>query len=219
MKRTVAPELLDSDAGTPREVRAALGDLGRVNRWFGGISTSESLLRRAIGELGLKRIDLLDVGSGSGDVPLAVARRLERDGMELRLTLLDSRATHLPPLACTVVGDALELPFASGSFDLVSCSLFAHHLDPLPLLRFVKEALRVTRFGLIINDLVRNSMHLGLLMIGRPLFRSSMAWHDGVVSVRRAYSEQEFRDMLQGASHRVEISRHYLHRIGIIIWK
>ena len=39
MRRTVTPELLDSDSGTPAEVAASLADLNFINRWFGGIAT------------------------------------------------------------------------------------------------------------------------------------------------------------------------------------
>lgn len=220
MKRTIRPELLDSDSGTPEEIAEALADLQRVNRWFGGISTSEHLLRRVAGQLQMQRIELLDVASGSGDVPFAVASRLERHGVHLQTTLLDRHATHLPrSTVSAVVGDALDLPFAANSFDLVSCSLFAHHLEPMQMKSFVHEALRVARFALIINDLRRSALHLALIVIGRPLFHSSMAWRDGVTSIRRAYTENEFRKILAESGYRVEISRHYLQRIGIIVWK
>ncbi len=48
MHRTVAAELLDSDLGTAEEVAASLADLRVVNRWFGGIATTRSMLERVI---------------------------------------------------------------------------------------------------------------------------------------------------------------------------
>ena len=219
MERRVEPELLDSDSGTPEEIAAALGDIRRVNRWFGGIETSERLVRRVVDQRALREIELLDVACGSGDVPLALARRLARQGVRLHPTLLDRSATHLPPVSTALVGDALNLPFPPQSFDLVSCSLFVHHLEPATLQLFVREALRVSRVAVVINDLLRSRLHLALLLAGRPLFRSRMAWRDGVVSVRRAYTEPELRRLLAGAGRRVEFSRHYLQRVGVIIWK
>jgi ubiquinone/menaquinone biosynthesis C-methylase UbiE len=219
VKRRVHPELLDTDSGTAEEVAAALADIRRVNRWFGGIATSEHLLRRVIGSLGKQRIELLDVASGSGDVPLALARRLWRDGVQLCPMLLDRSAAHLPPANCTVVGDALELPFQAESFDVVSCSLFVHHLEPSLLMHFVSEALRVARYALIINDLLRTRTLQALTLMGRPLFRSPLAWRDGMTSIRRAYTEGELRTMLTGTGRRIEISKHYLQRIGVIVWK
>jgi len=219
MKRTVESELLDSDCGTPAEIVAALADLRRVNRWFGGVSTSERLVQRVVDESGLRRLELLDVGSGSGDVPLALASRFERRGIYLCPTLLDQCATHLPRGSAAIVGDALHLPFPPDSFDLVTCSLFAHHLEPALLKQFVREALRVARIAVVINDLVRTRLHLALVMAARPLFRSRMAWLDGVVSVHRAYTEQELRGLMMEAGRRIEFSRHYLLRVGVIVWK
>ena len=39
MDRIVIPELLDTDAGTPREVEDSLADLKMINRYFGGHRT------------------------------------------------------------------------------------------------------------------------------------------------------------------------------------
>ncbi len=219
MKRKVESELLDSDCGTPVEIAAALSDICRVNRWFGGVSTSQRLVQRVVDESALRRVELLDVGSGSGDVPLAIASRLNRRGVHLCPTLLDRSAAHLPRVPATVVGDALHLPFPPESFDLVTCSLFVHHLEPALLGHFVREALRVARIALVINDLLRTRLHLALAMAARPLFRSRMAWRDGVVSIRRAYTEPELRVLLRETGRRVEFSRHYLQRVGVIVWK
>lgn len=219
MKRTVESELLDGDCGTPAEIAGALADLRRVNRWFGGVTTSERLVERVVNESALRHFELLDVGSGSGDVPLALVRRFERRGVRLSATLLDQHGTHLPQLATAVIGDALSLPFPPESYDLVTCSLLVHHFEPPVLKRFVQEALRVARIALIINDLRRSRLHLALAAAARPLFRSRMAWRDGFVSIRRAYTEQELRGLLTGAGRRVEISQHYLQRMGAIVWK
>jgi ubiquinone/menaquinone biosynthesis C-methylase UbiE len=183
------------------------------------VKTSEYLVGRVVAQMGLDRLELLDVACGSGDIPLALADRFRRQGVSLHLTLLDRSAAHLPLLPEAIVGDALDLPFPPCSFDVVSCALFLHHLEPATIKRFVQEALRVARAALVINDLLRNWAHLALVSLGRPLFRSRMAWQDGVVSVRRAYTEAELRALLAGAGSRVEFSRHYLQRIGVIVWK
>ncbi len=176
-------------------------------------------MQRVLDRSGLRRLEVLDVGSGSGDVPLALAKRFERRGVLLHPTLLDRSATHLPPVPDAIVGDALDLPFPPESFDLVTCSLFVHHLEPTEVKRFVGEALRVARIALVINDLVRSRLHLALLVAARPLFRSKMAWCDGIVSIRRAYTQPELRGLLMEAGRPVEFSRHYLQRLGAIVWK
>jgi SAM-dependent methyltransferase len=222
MLRVDTPEILDSDACLPAEAAASLRDLGRINRWFGGVATSRALIERVARETGQKHFSLLEVASGFGEVPQKAAQQLSRHGITLEITLLDRVRCHLIDGSRAVVSDGLMLPFADNAFDLVGCNLFAHHLDPDNLRRFVKEALRVSRCAVLINDLVRHPMHLALVYAGFPLMRSHVSRVDGVASVRRAYVPEEMRQMLAPAlapGQRIEVSRHYLFRMGVIVWK
>ena len=76
----------------------------------------------------------------------------------------------------------------------------------------------VARHAVIINDLIRNRLHHSLLHLWRPFFRTRVSYLDGLTSVRRAYTPNEIRQMFKAAG-RVEITRHYLFRMGIILWK
>jgi ubiquinone/menaquinone biosynthesis C-methylase UbiE len=223
MQRVDAPEILDTDACSPADVEPTLRDLDRVNRWFGGVATSRKMVERVAQVSGAKHFSLLEVAAGSGEVPEVVQRMLARRGTTLDVTLLDQAQSHLPRANHSVVGDALALPFGDGTFDLVSCSLFAHHLQPQQLLRFVREGLRVSRQAVLINDLVRHPVHLALAYAGYAIMRSRVAWLDGLTSVRRAYVPEEIRSLLASAisppAVRVEISRNYLFRMGVIVWK
>ena len=224
MKRTVIPELLDSDSGTPGEIAAELSDLRRVNQWFGGISTTESLVSRVAQEVGGGSLSLMEVAAGGGDVPRATGVRLRERGIRLDLTLLDRAVSHFDRRRLNgtraVAGDALALPFAASSFDLVSCCLFAHHLSPLQLVQFVNEGLRVGRHAVLINDLVRSPLHLALVYAGYPLFRSRMTRHDAPASVQQAYTPCEMNQILrQTTAAKVEVQRRYLFRMGAIAWK
>ena len=224
MRRTVTAEILDSPDCPPEEVALSLHDLGRINRWFGGVSTSQSLIERVARVTGSKRFSLLEVAAGFGDVPKTVERNLARRGIELEITLLDLVRSHLLPGDRTLVADALALPFHDDAFDLVSCNLFVHHLEPDDVRRFAREALRVSRRAVLINDLVRDRLHLALVYSGFPLMKSRASRADGVASVRRAYVPEEMRDLItsvfpNGSAPQVEIFRHYLFRMGVIVWK
>jgi hypothetical protein len=220
MRRVVIPELLDTDAGTPAEIRGSLRDLRFINTCFGGVRTTTWLVEQAARHAGKRSLSLLEVAAGSGYVPERTRAVLRRRGIELHPTLLDRSPAHLNNSRPAVVGDALALPFSDASFDLVSCSLFAHHLEPAELPRFVREGLRVCRLALLINDLIRHPLHLLLVYAGLPLYRSRLTRHDAVASVRRAYTVEEMRALLAGAaaSH-LEFSRHYLFRMGVLVWK
>jgi ubiquinone/menaquinone biosynthesis C-methylase UbiE len=164
---------------------------------------------------------VLEVGSGLGDVPLTAQRILARQGIEIQVTLLDRLWSHLPVGgAASVSGDAMRLPFRNAAFDVVSCSLFAHHFEPPELRGFVTEALRVSRQAVLINDLIRTRMHLFLVYLGLPLFRSRITWNDAPASVRRAYTVKEMRSIVANVpARRVDLFRHFLYRMGVLIWK
>jgi ubiquinone/menaquinone biosynthesis C-methylase UbiE len=224
MRRVVIPELLDTDSGTPAEVASALNDLRHINQWFGGIATAKSTIAQVAREIGVSSLSSLEVAAGAGYVPRAVSARMRKVGVELNVTLLDRAYSHLRDGSgngiSAVAGDALALPFADGSFDLVSCCLFAHHLEASEVVRFVNEGLRVCRAAVIINDVIRDPLHLALVYVSLPLYRSRFTHHDAPASVRRAYTVAEMRRMLeQTTAARVTIERYPLFRMGAIVWK
>jgi hypothetical protein len=222
MQRVDTQEILDSEACPHAEVEVSLRDLCRINRWFGGVATTRKLIERVSAVSGQKRFSILEVAAGYGEVPRMAGQQLADKGITLNITDLDRAPTHLQRGHRAVVADALALPFADGSFDLVSCSLFAHHLEPAVLSRFVDEALRVSRCAVLINDLIRHPLHVALVYAGFPLMRSRVSRIDGITSVRRSYVPSEMHNIVSNGSHparRVDISRHYLFRMAVTIWK
>src|SRR5580765_1937348 len=94
MKRFPSVEVLDSDSGTPREVADSLRDLQMFNRWFGGIRTTEKLVRRALAGNQRRDASLLEVAGGAGFVPARIRERLS-PRTDLRITILDRAPSHL----------------------------------------------------------------------------------------------------------------------------
>src|ERR1700680_3159736 len=224
MKRVVIPEFRDTDSGPPAEIATALSDLRHINQWFGGIAATQAMIARVAAKVGASSLSLLEVAAGAGYVPQAASTRLLKSGVHLQVTLLDRAHSHLKNSTgngtLAVAGDALALPFSDGSFDLVSCCLFAHHLEPQEVLKFVNDGLRVCRAAVIINDLVRDPIHLALVYVSLPLYRSRFTHHDAPASVRRAYITDEMHEMLrQTTAARVEIERYPFFRMGAIAWK
>ena len=221
MQRVNTPEILDSNSCPRDEVDTSLQDLCRINRWFGGVATTRSLIERVAQAAGEKHFSLLEVAAGYGEVPREAGKQLLRKGIKLDITDLDRVPTHLQRSHRSLVADALALPFRDNSFDIVSCSLFAHHLEPAQLARFGEEACRVARRAILINDLIRHPLHLALVYAGFPLMRSHISRVDGVASVRRAYEPGEIREILCSSAccQKIEISTHYLFRMGVIVWK
>src|SRR5438094_8621926 len=95
MRRIATAEWLDTDSGTADEISASLADLRRVNRWFGGVRTTEWMLRLVAGDLSKGSLFVLVVVLRSGDVSHMCKRRLERSGVRIEITRLDLVPSHL----------------------------------------------------------------------------------------------------------------------------
>lgn len=223
MKRLPSCELLDSDAGTPEEVAGALRDLRSLNLRFGGVTTTRALVERVARVTGCRALSLLDVASGQGFVPQTVRDGLrKKSGIRLDLTLLDRVASHLPRngVAPKLAADVLHLPFRDSAFDLVSCSLFVHHLSPDDAAAFAREAMRVCRTAVLVNDLVRDPIHLLLAYAGSTWYRSRITRNDAPASVRQAYTAEEMTGLFRSAgAAEIETRAHFLYRMGVIAWK
>ena len=224
MRRVVIPELLDTDSGTPEEIRDSLADLARINRYLGGHHVTSSLLYEVAHRASKDHLTFLDVGGGTGEFVRAVERDLRRGGLQLNATVLDRMPAHLSNGShnrlLKISGDALSLPFRSGSYDVVGSNLFCHHLEPDQLVQFLNEALRVSRIAVIINDLRRNYLHLVATYAGLVFYRSRITRHDAPASVRRAYRAVELRSLLsQTRASKITMRNYFFQRLGIIAWR
>jgi len=224
-----AHEYLDGPLDDAAVLRGNLRDLTRINRWFGGAAASRRALEGLLGRRTVPHT-LLDVGTGAADIPLALIADGERRGRPLRVTGVDARREVLeaaravePRLATTealelAVSDGRSLPWPDGSFDVVHASLVIHHLEPPEAIAFLREAGRVSRLGVIVNDLVRARRHwLGARVLVRVITRNRYTRHDGPMSVQRAYTRIELHALLAGASLRPigEAAAFAGHRVAI----
>lgn len=224
-----AHELLDGPLDDPETLRGNLRDLARINRWMGGTAASRRALDRLLAGRTVPH-SMLDVGTGGADIPLALLDAARRRGHTLRVTGVDSRAEVLDAARAVdarlatadglelVVSDGLVLPWPDRSFDVVHASLLVHHLEPPDALAFLREAARVARIGVIVNDLVRARHHwLGARVLLGVGTRNRYTRHDGPLSVRRAYTRMELRALLAGAALRpvAEIGAFAGHRVAI----
>ncbi|MGH9514102.1 MAG: methyltransferase domain-containing protein [Terriglobales bacterium] len=222
MKRRPTLELLDSDSGTAEEIERSLRDLQSFNQRLGGVSTTRDLIRAVAHRTGKAHFSLLEIAAGTGFVPTQASRDLSVDRISLDVTLLDRAPTHLPPngSARKVAADALSIPFSASAFDLVSCTLFLHHLAPDEVLKFARESLRVSRVAVLVNDLVRHPLNLALAYAGVPIYRSRITRNDAPASVKQAYTIEEMGGFFHRAgAAEVETQRHFLFRMGVIAWK
>jgi SAM-dependent methyltransferase len=222
-------ELLDGPLDDEQALRGNLRDLARINRWLGGTRAS----RRAIDRLLTGRTvphAILDVGTGAADIPVALLEAATHRGRQLRITGVDSRGEVLAAARAVdarlaaiadldlVISDGRSLPWPDRSFDVVHASLVVHHLEPGDAVAFLREAARVARLGVVVNDLVRARRHwVGARVLLPMMTRNRFTRHDGPLSVRRAYTRMELRALLAGAALRpvAEVGAIAGHRVAI----
>ncbi len=228
--RVQQTELLDQGEGTPEEVHQNLRDMHRANRWLGGHAALRRFLlpriRRAAGATPLR---VLDVASGAAYTPLMLARwaRAQRIGLNIvaldanhRLLGMAQRQIEPYPEILRLSADARELPFPPGSFDFVMSTQFLHHLEPAELTSTVRALARVCRGPIILHDIVRSPVSAFLFRCGAPLFsQNRLTLHDGLASIRQAYTAREIREILcQAGLSRAEIHTHGLYyRLTVVI--
>ncbi|HEY8832119.1 MAG TPA: methyltransferase domain-containing protein [Gemmatimonadaceae bacterium] len=196
-------EILDGPDVDPEVVTRSIGDVVRANSLFGGLSSAIDELKESLKDVP-SEATLLDVGTGLGDIP-SRAREVAREmGIELTTMGLDSalelaRASR-PVLTLTVCGDALRLPFADHSVDIVMCSQLLHHFAGADALELLREMNRVARIRVIVSDLRRSWIAAaGLWLVSFPLRFHAVSRHDGVVSVMRGFTPEELVDTVREA--------------------
>lgn len=220
MQRLAGPrEHLDGDLSDTRTLEGNLRDLSRINRFFGGVTLSRRALDALLDRASLpsdQPVTVLDVGTGGADIPIRLIADWRRQGRRLKVLGIDNRAEVLAAAArarpalltenelTLRIADGRRLPFEDGSFDVAHASLVLHHLDPDEALALVREMARVSRRGVVLNDLSRSWLGwIGAWLLLHALTRNAFTRHDGPLSVRRAYSLPEARAILAEAGLRV----------------
>ncbi len=202
------PELMDDPALPEDQHRHALSGLARLNRFSGVASAMYSRLAQYFDtQNGCLR--LLDVACGSGDLPIAWAKRAKREGVPLQITTVDiselaaeeqrRRAADAGVEIETLVLDCLHQPLPTG-FDVVTCSLFMHHLEPRDVTRLLQSMQAATEGALLVCDLDRAMHNLAMVTVAsRLLTRSRVVHVDAARSIRAAYTRSEFKQIAEDA--------------------
>jgi ubiquinone/menaquinone biosynthesis C-methylase UbiE len=208
LRRSSAAELMDGDGFTAAELKANFRDIQRANRWFGGTSAILDELPALI-PAGVDTLSLLDIATGTADIPIAIQRWCLAHGITADITATDISPQMLALASTQIAGtsgiqvqqaDARDLPFASQSFDVVTCSLALHHFDPAHAVLALREMDRLCRTGFIVNDLRRGAIGYGATWLASRLTtRNRLTRHDAPLSIRRAYTPAELRSLLDEA--------------------
>ncbi len=220
-ERRRQPELLDQPGLHFADHESALVGLRRINV----LSRTSSFLWPAIAQLGRKRnggdppIRILDVATGGGDVPISLLRRANRRGLRVQIDGFErnpqavefarERARICGVAVIFSVFDALQSPLPLG-YDVVTCSLFLHHLDEPDAILLLRQMGKAGRIVLV-DDLIRSRRAYFLVWIGCQLLsRSPIVHNDEPVSVQSAFTPAEALSLANRAGLLgAKITRHW----------
>ena len=209
----VGTELLDDPLADPSAVQLSLRNIARANRWFGGQAAVRSGLTSLLPFPG-STVTLLDVGTGSGDIPAMARHWAERHGLVLRPLGLERHIAAAHLAASTglpmIQGCGGSLPLADNSVDVVIVSQVAHHLDRKSFITLVNECVRVARHGVVLADLRRSWLAARIWRpVGWLLRFDEYTIVDGITSLHRGYTVSELKALLEasGVSTRVSLVR------------
>ncbi len=218
---------MDDMSITDHRLHDALRDLRWTNRLLGGYASTRRVLIPLMADNA--RLRVLDIGTGGGDSLIDLIHvghsqgcRVEAVGIDLNAGAVDYARRYLDQhlsermrrRVTVETGDALDLSYDDDSFDVALSSLFLHHFDEEPSARVVREMARVSRQGVLVNDLHRHPLaYLGVWALSRLLPASDMYRHDAPLSVRRGFRREELQSIATRAGlSDVEIRWHWAFR-------
>lgn len=200
------PEMVDLPDADPRLLEGELRNLRIINRLLGGLSAVRgALLPLLLKTEPTRTLEILDLATGSGDQPVALARLLRRLRRPAVFTAID-RNERVLDIARRNSADFDEIQFVRGdilapayldkSFDIVLCSLAIHHFSWTNATRVLHHMDRLSRVGFILCDLSRSHLALlGAWAYTRLTTTNVMTRTDAIASVNAAFTKEELANL------------------------
>lgn len=216
--RTNAPEIMDDFSIQGQELRQTLDEIAEINHMLGGNSVTlqgvERLLRKIPKS---KKISIIDIGCGNGDMLRMLSDFGNKNGWDFYLTGIDANAATIGyaqelsetyPNITYLSEDVFNPEFEKLQYDIALCTLTLHHFSDKEILHLIGILKKQANVGLVINDLHRNGLAYRLFQLFGWIFRlGNMPKSDGLVSILRGFKKEE----LIGFSKKLNISNYSIH--------
>jgi SAM-dependent methyltransferase len=222
MKRSfnaAEPEMMDRPQPVTPELVSDLRNLRQLNRYFGSYRLIEHFLRRWI--LPRSRMRILDLATGSGDIPRLLVDHARKIGATVTVDAVDQQPSTLEiaralsadyPEIDFLEGDVLSFGCSRGSaaagsprrddeaYDIVLNSLALHHFEENAAVQLLGRCRQLSNKYVLVSDLRRGLLATaGVYLLTTFLFREPMTQIDARLSAERAFSFREFRSLAERA--------------------
>ncbi|MEP7070774.1 MAG: methyltransferase domain-containing protein [Verrucomicrobiota bacterium] len=209
MKRifdAATPELMDLPQPVSAELEQDLANLRSLNRWFGGYRIIHHFLRRWL--RANSKIRLLDVATGSGDVPRLIVDYARSRNVPVEIEAIDQQEATIE-IARRLSVSYPEISFscadlfawgADDAYDIVICSLALHHFSEEDVIRALRKFRELSSGAILVTDLQRSRfLSLAVFVVTETLYREPMTKFDGRLSAARAFSFAEMDQLAKRA--------------------
>jgi 2-polyprenyl-3-methyl-5-hydroxy-6-metoxy-1,4-benzoquinol methylase len=197
---------MDRPQPVSAELERDLLNLRRLNRYFG----SYRLVLKFVGYW-IKpgdRLRIVDLATGSGDIPRLIIDHARRIGAQVEIDALDRQAATLeiarelsagyPEISYT---EANILEWNPGkTYDIVLCSLVLHHFSNEDAVRVLQRCRELSNKFVLVSDLRRGPLATaGVYLLTALIFREPMTRYDARLSAARAFSFPELHELARQA--------------------
>lgn len=198
-RRSERLELLDDLSIDGDELEETLRQVERINVLARGPSISLAGLECVVPE-GIEHLSVLDVGTGSGDIPRRIADWAEQKPFSVAIKGIDLCHTTIEyARRRTTRGERLEFEIENlfdlpdtERYDVVHASLVLHHFPGEEARRALDKMYRLSRYGLVVNDLQRHPVSWLSLRLALPILsHNRLVKNDGPLSVLRGFTRRE----------------------------
>ncbi len=193
---------MDRPQPVSSELEKDLRNIRQLNRFFGSHRLVLHFLRRWIkpGD----HVRIVDLATGSGDIPRLIVDRTRKIGAKVEIAALDQQSATIE-IARKLSADYPEISFVeanilewqpAGPYDIVLCSLALHHFSDEDAVRLLRRCGDLSREFVLVSDLRRGLLAtIGVYLLTALIFREPMTRYDGRVSAARAFSFAELDDL------------------------
>jgi 2-polyprenyl-3-methyl-5-hydroxy-6-metoxy-1,4-benzoquinol methylase len=205
MKRSFDPavlEMMDRPQPVSAELERDLQRIRQLNRWFGSYRLVLRFVRRWIRPADKLRV--LDLATGSGDIPRLIVDYARQVGAKVEIDALDRQPATLE-IARRLSADYPEISYREANilelnsveaYDIALCTLALHHFSNQDAVRLLHRCRERSKRFVLVSDLRRSfSLIGGIYLLTTLIFREPMTRYDARLSAVRAFSFSEMRDL------------------------
>jgi len=206
-----------------------LDKIATINKFLGGNKIALNGLKLLLkNHPEKKKLSIIDLGCGNGDILREMAKYGRKNGLKLELLGVDANQTTID-YAIKLSKDFQEIKylkldvlsdeFKELNYDIALCTLFLHHFEDEVALNFINSVLDSAKIGAIINDLHRHPMAYYLFKLLTLVINNEMIKTDGLISILRGFKRTDLENFTEKLSGKSTINWRWAFRYQWIIEK